>query len=611
MPDVDHAKLPPPTATKGAALALLRRLIARERGRFSAYLAGAGVVAVVELLPPRVFRFFSERAPELVRVGDLAAAEFIRSFLAFGAAVAALTLAAQVAWELAQEWMYLRVEASLRQQVLRQVHRVPLAVLGGTARGDWLTSVSADLRGVEHFTAVQLPAQVRGVLVLLGITGMFLWHGGWLAAALLASAAALAGLNVVVQRRLTPVLQELRGIHGEVLQGLLEGYEGTATVRSLGLEAVVAERFRRLIDVISRRGFRLARTTSLVGGGNGFTTGILAAGCLGVVAWRLGQGTLTVAEALLYPFYIGMFYSAALSVVGMVGAWNRFLVDGARIAAFLAASPEAEPAPWSVQTPGTVRFRHLRVIGRGGQPLTAAFDLTLARGRLLLVRGPSGAGKSTLLEVLAGLRPVTAGQVAMEGDLGGDLEGDVRGEYGMETPLRLPLAWSAYVEQRPYLFQGTVRQNLAPAVTGDGAGAQRAALGAEDQRLWEVLRLVNLAPAIRRMGGLDSELKDAGRNLSEGQRYRIGLARALLLPRAFLLVDEPLASLDPESAAAVCAALAGCRSRDQGVVVVSHIAPPALPVDDVLDLGRPGLKPQIHRPEIHAGGGGSPTALFK
>jgi len=131
---------------------------------------------------------------------------------------------------------------------------------------------------------------------------------------------------------------------------------------------------------------------------------------------------------------------------------------------------------------------------------------------LTVVTGPSGAGKSTLLELLAGLRRPDAGTVS--------------------APR------SHLVTQRPFLAPGTVRDNLT--LGNDST----------DDELWDMLRAVGLEGMVAEFEqGLDTRLGDDGFGLSAGQRARLTLARAALSNAPMVLLDEPTAHLDEESAA--------------------------------------------------------------
>jgi ATP-binding cassette subfamily C protein CydD len=138
-----------------------------------------------------------------------------------------------------------------------------------------------------------------------------------------------------------------------------------------------------------------------------------------------------------------------------------------------------------------------------------SFDLTVG---LSVVTGPSGAGKSTLLELMAGLREPSTGVV-------------------IAPPSHL-------VTQRPFLAAGTVRENLT--------------LGNDcvDDALWDVLREVGLERTVHSLAeGMETMLGDDGFGLSAGQRARLTLARAALSKSPLILLDEPTAHLDVESAA--------------------------------------------------------------
>jgi len=160
-----------------------------------------------------------------------------------------------------------------------------------------------------------------------------------------------------------------------------------------------------------------------------------------------------------------------------------------------------------------------------------SFDLRVG---LTVVTGPSGAGKSTLLELLAGLRHASAGT------------------------LRAPR--SHLVTQRPFLAPGTVRENLT---LGNDSN---------DDELWQVLREIGLDSMVVTLAeGLDTRVGDDGFGLSAGQRARLTLARAALSTAPLLLLDEPTAHLDVESAA-LAHHLIQKLAEDRTVVVVTHRA---------------------------------------
>jgi tungstate transport system ATP-binding protein len=174
-------------------------------------------------------------------------------------------------------------------------------------------------------------------------------------------------------------------------------------------------------------------------------------------------------------------------------------------------------------------------------------ELVLESGRVYTLAGPNGSGKSTLLALLAFLARPSAGEIRFEGAA-------VRWSRAPLLELRRK---ATLVHQFPYLFAGTVEENLAIGLRQRGVPAERAR-----EKAAEALERVELAGLARR---------DA-KALSGGEAQRIAVARALLLEPRVLLLDEPFANVDRRSAA-VIEALVAARRADGGTVVLSSHDP--------------------------------------
>jgi len=199
-------------------------------------------------------------------------------------------------------------------------------------------------------------------------------------------------------------------------------------------------------------------------------------------------------------------------------------------------------------------------------PLT----IDVPAGRITVVTGPSGAGKTTLLQLIAGVVRPDAGAVGVRPGDGAivpvaDLEpGWWRGRLG----------WAA---QGGALQAGTIRENLAlgnPDV--------------DDRTLRSAVEAVDAAGFVDALpDGWQHRLGDGGAGLSQGQRQRLTLARALARPAPVLLLDEPTAALDEDSEQRV---LAGIRRLAAGrtVVLVTHRPGPLALADHVVRLDAAG-----------------------
>ena len=180
-------------------------------------------------------------------------------------------------------------------------------------------------------------------------------------------------------------------------------------------------------------------------------------------------------------------------------------------------------------------------------PVLDGVSFTLQPGTTTAIVGPSGSGKSTILALIAGLHQPTRGRVLVDGVDAATLDAETR------------RATSSVVFQHPYLFHGTIRENV---YAGDPA--------ATDDQFTRAVALARVDELTGRLPeGVETTVGEAGSALSGGERQRVSIARALLKPAPILLVDEATSALDTENEAAVVDALtADPQSRTR--VIVGH-----------------------------------------
>ena len=239
-------------------------------------------------------------------------------------------------------------------------------------------------------------------------------------------------------------------------------------------------------------------------------------------------------------------------LAAMEGAGKAAKGKGKGVAAESAeASTEASHPP--LAGPVSLHVRDLTLGYEGGAPVIEGLNATFEPGRIHTITGASGSGKSTLISALLGLHPPSSGQVLIEGrELGGELA---------------PADWLgsvAYLSQHPFLFAGTVRENLT--------------LGAEEDSMDEAgaLALIQRLGLHEALGTspLDFQLYEGGSNLSGGQQQRLALIRALRLERPVLVLDEATSGLDGAARDAVLAVLEAYVAAGAGrtVLLVTHDA---------------------------------------
>ena len=410
-----------------------------------------------------------------------------------------------------------------------------------------LSSGEASARLVQDVDAIEslfirLSAPwAAGGAVFTGIAlAMF---AGWRAgvALALAVAATLVATRLLAHRIVAAPAADIQRATGELKDAFAALSSASAELRCYGLEDWAA-------DEIEARGRTLSALRRRATVSEGWL-GALQAAVVGVgTALVIGVGARASP-----PLAALAGLSAAMAFEGLAGMARAFLQDGAVVAASDRLEPHLAHADAShASCPRLVGS----TIEIGNNQLQA--------GALIGIGGPSGAGKTTLLERLVGLQPTPLGLLRVGG---ADLA-------RLEPSLLRPLF--AYAPQEVQLLAGTIRENLLLACPS-----------ADDAALWTALHDAGLDARIRRAPEtLDLWIGENGARLSGGERRRLALARALLRPATWLLLDEPTEGLDAWTEALVLKRLKHrLETTGQGLLLVSHRIEPLRLCEQTIEVG--------------------------
>jgi len=459
---------------------------------------------------------------------------------------------------------------TVRSRLYRRLEPLAPDGLRGIRSGDLLTRVADDVDELQNLALRVVQPLVTAAVVVTGsavVAFLILPAAG---VALLATLLVALVAGVLVNRWATASSERriapLRAALNDALHDLVANLDVLTAYDALpAAQERVRAASRRLTDAARSRA-----------AGLGVTAGVVSVLAGVATVWALAAGVPALRDgALSAPglAVLALLPLAVFEVFGMVplafGAWRRVRASAERIADVAPATvPDgipvdaADAAPLELDGVPEVRLDGITA----HWPDTAAevlrdVSLRLRPGERVLLTGPTGAGKTALAHVLTRLLDHTGGYALGGAETRTLRQDDVRRAVGL-------------VEQRPYLFDADLRQNLLFARDT-----------ATDDELLAALDRVGLAGWTAERGGLDARVGERGALVSGGQAQRIALARALLADFPVLVVDEPTANVDAAAAGAIVRDVLTTAAEDgRTVLLISHTDVPPDLVDRTLRL---------------------------
>ncbi len=528
------------------------------RGRLALGIAAGLAQAVLAWIAPWplkvIFDSVLGSAPLPAVLGFLPAAPDAR-LAALSLIMALVAVSLGVATFLSTLWLAQagqRLVYDVRVALFRHLQAQSLAFHNTRTTGDLMSRISGDAQALQSLMIDAVPTLLNNVLTMAGIA-VIMFLVDWRFA--LITLALVPVLHVSVKRLIGGLKASVRqarrqeGIASGVAQEVLTSI---AAVQVFGREADEASRFA------GATADGLAATQRAIAMQSGLTTiagAIMALGTVPVVwigALAILQGQITIGELLLFTAYLRATYTPIRQIAKLAIVIGQGLAAAERIAEILDTRDEVAERPGAqapAPGPGALRFEHVTFRYPSGRTALLDVDLEVPAGSRLAIVGATGSGKSTLVRMIPRFYDPTGGCVRLDGV-------DIR-----DLTLAGLRSAVAVVTQEPYIFRGTVWENIAygasgPALSRDAAIAAARAAGVD-------------AVLERLAAGYDTAVSERGSTLSGGQRQCISVARAMARDPRVLVLDEPTTGLDAEAEGLVLAALERL-SRGRTTIIVSH-----------------------------------------
>ncbi|MDX8496520.1 ABC transporter ATP-binding protein [Mesorhizobium sp. VK22B] len=553
---------PQAKALPGETWAILRRIIA-ENGReyrwayvvaITCSLVVSGTTAFAAwIMSPVVNEIFYQRRGDLILLicAGIMASFVLRGLATYGQAVTLARIGNNLV-------------ARYQRRIFDHLMKLGVGFFTDTRSGQLAARVNENINGIRDLLSMTLTSIARDGVSLIGLIGVMIYQDPLLSLSSLLIGPPLIWAVVYLQRRVRRISRESVQINSRLIGAMQEATQGIAIVKAFTMEEELARRIGSLSESAEQRGNKIARVSERLTPISDLLAGLAVTGVIAYSGYRalvLGQP-----PGAVFSFITALIlaYDPARRLARMQVGMERALVNARMIYELLDLEPQQGDAPGAAEAriaSGEVRFDNVTFSYTEDMPVLRNLSFTAAAGKVTAIVGASGAGKSTLVALLQRFYDVDSGSVVVDGQ-------DI--SKVTKQSLRQSIA---YVSQAPYLFEGTIRDNI-----------RYGRLSASDAEIELAASQAAADDFIRQQPqGYDTPVGENGVTLSGGQRQRVSIARAIVRQAPILLLDEATSALDNEAEARVQEALTHVM-EGRTTIVIAHRLSTVVNADHIIVL---------------------------
>ncbi|ASJ00426.1 ABC transporter ATP-binding protein [Thermococcus gorgonarius] len=413
----------------------------------------------------------------------------------------------------------------LRMDAFRAIQRQRMEFFDKTFSGQLISRITNDTERITRFLSFRLRMFVYSLFLIAVSLYYMIRMNTLLTAVALVTIGIVVALNSAYAMKVRPIYDRIRHQTGVIASTATGTIAGIKTIKALSVEEEIHEKFERENEELYSLNVEATRIVAIYGNASFLVLGIAMSAMLYFGGRAIIVNTLTVGELAAFLTYM-LTMTWPLRALGFtIADIQRSLAAASRLFEVVDSAPESVDPPDAVELKnprGEVEFRDVWLTYHTGKTVLRGLSFKVRPGEKVVITGPPGSGKSTVLKLIARFYEPERGEVLLDGI-------DVR-KIKTES-LRKTVA---YVPQEPFIFNRSIRENIA--------------LAKPDATMEEIVRAAKIAKIHDFIAslpeGYDTVLGEKGVTLSGGQRQRIALARALLLDPKVILLDDPVSNLD-------------------------------------------------------------------
>ena len=374
---------------------------------------------------------------------------------------------------------------------------------------------------------------------------------------------------VVASRIVNPLYAKIRVINESIVTSTRQQLEGMRVIRAFGQSERELDNFTTVNKDLKTWQLKTGVIASLISP----LTFLVVNMTLIAILWQgnlqIQGGLLTQGMLIALVNYLLQILTELLKLAMMLTNLNQSFISAKRVETIFNLEDEDIKAPLTIKKADQeamvlaidqISFTY----PTASQPSLQGINLRLTEGESLGIIGGTGSGKSTLVNLIMNLYQPQLGSLT------------IFNNQASPKNLKEWRSWVAYVPQKAELFRGTIRSNLTLGLKHEPS----------DQELWHALDMAQAADFVRdKELGLDEPVESFGRNFSGGQRQRLTIARALMRPAPFLILDDSTSALDYLTESRLLAAIRE-NLTSTSLIIISQRTNSLKAVDQILVLDK-------------------------
>lgn len=582
-----HRGGPPHGVAGGAKIAVgpvLRRLLAYARPVLPMMITGL-IFAIGGVILTVIMPDFLAKITDEIQAGFMTGINFDRvrsltltagiliaiSFLC--SAIEGVLMARSTAW----------VSRSLRSDLDKTIDTLPLSYFDTNTTGNTLSRVTNDVDTLQQTLSNSIASMATGLVTLVGAAVMMFVTSWQLAlAAILSSLLGIVGSGLIMarsQKYFVAQQQNLGALNGHIEESL----NGHTVIRAFNAQGTVNTEFSERNEALYASAWKAQFLSGLMFPLMNFIGNLGYVVVCVVGAMLVVGGDITIGVVVAFIMYVRIFTNPLGQIAQASTSFQSAAAAGTRVFELMDETrmkDETDVAPLAQQVVrGEVEFRNVAFGYEPGKEIIHDFSAHVPAGSKVAIVGPTGAGKTTLVNLLMRFYEVNSGSILIDGiDIASIPREDVERQFAM-------------VLQDTWLFEGTVRENLAYAHPDVSQ--------AEIERVVELVGLDELISQLP--NGYDSVLSDSSA-ISAGQKQLLTIARAMLADRPLLILDEATSSVDTRTELLIQQALGELASGRTSFVIAHRLS--TIKDADIIFVMKDGdiVETGTHTELLHAGG---------